>query len=105
MSLTFSHSRLALLADCPRRYAFRYVEKVPEAFQTADAVLGTAVHEAVQWLHAEREESRSRSEDEAAGRFLEAWRAGMTPRVKVVHLRPARHWAGPPRMASRAKCA
>ncbi len=84
MATTFSHSRLSLLDDCPRRYAFRYVEDVPEEFQTADAVLGSAVHEAIQWMYTEREARREPSAPAAVERFRAAWKAGLTPDVKVV---------------------
>ena len=51
----FSHSRLSTLDDCPRRYQFRYVDRLKEAFQTIEAFMGTMVHEALQWAYLERE--------------------------------------------------
>lgn len=83
-SPTFSHSRLSTLDDCPRRYAFRYVEGLREAFQTIEAFLGTMAHEALQWLYLEREATRAHDAATLVERFREAWRQKLGPGVKVV---------------------
>ena len=80
----FSHSRLAALDDCPRRYRLRYVDRLQEAFQTAEAYLGTRVHETLQWLYTEREAGRSHDEDAAVERYRETWRQELRPTVRVV---------------------
>jgi putative RecB family exonuclease len=80
----FSHSRLAALDDCPRRYRLRYVDRQPEAFQTIEAYLGTRVHETLQWLYLEREQGRTHGEDVAVERFRETWRQQLGPSVRVV---------------------
>jgi len=80
----FSHSRLTVLDDCPRRYRFRYVEKLAEAFQTAEAFMGTMVHEALQWLYLEREASREPSADELVAKYHDTWRQKHGPGIRVV---------------------
>ena len=84
MSGAFSHSRLTLLDDCPRRYRYRYVERLAEAFQSAEAFMGTMVHEALQWLYLEREERREPSEAEAVERYRATWAARHGPSIRVV---------------------
>lgn len=84
MSDTFSHSRLTLLDDCPRRYRFRYVEKRPEAFTTAEAFMGTMVHEALQAAYLQREESAAPSEESVVARYREAFARGAGSHVRVV---------------------
>jgi putative RecB family exonuclease len=83
-SPTFSNSRLQTLDDCPRRYAFRYVEGLREAFQTIEAFLGTMAHEALQWLYLEREAARAHEATTLVERFRESWRQKLGPGVKVV---------------------
>lgn len=80
----FSHSRLTALDDCPRKYRYRYVEKLEEAFQGIEAYRGQAVHSALQWLYTEREAGRLHGPDDLVDRFREDWRAGWHAKVKVV---------------------
>lgn len=80
----FSHSRLTTLSDCPRRYELRYVEKVPEAFQSIEAFCGTRVHDALGWLYLEREQGRSPGADELVERFRADWDEKLRPTVLVV---------------------
>ena len=80
----FSHSRLTTLSDCPRRYRFRYVDKVPEAFQSIEAFCGSRVHDALGWLYLEREQGRSADADELVERFRADWDEKLGPRVVVV---------------------
>jgi putative RecB family exonuclease len=81
----FSHSRLSALADCPRRYRYQYVDALPAAFQTVEAFRGQAVHEALAWLYAEREQSKEPTAQDLVGRFRESWRARHPDRVRVIH--------------------
>ena len=90
---TFSHSRLSTLDDCPRRYQFRYVDRLKEAFQTIEAFMGTMVHEALQWAYLEREASREPALDAVLERYHAAWREKLGADVKVVREgRRAEEW-------------
>lgn len=80
----FSHSRLQTLADCPRRYRFRYVEGLKEAFQSIEAFVGTMVHEVVQWAYVEREKAATPDVEQAVDRYRGAWRRRIGPGVRVV---------------------
>lgn len=50
-SKTFSPSKLSCYQDCPRRYQYRYVDKIARKRKTPETVLGTAVHAAFEELH------------------------------------------------------
>jgi putative RecB family exonuclease len=47
----FSHSSLSCFENCPRQYAFRYVEKVPADSESVEAFLGKRVHEVLERLY------------------------------------------------------
>jgi putative RecB family exonuclease len=47
----FSHSRLASFEECPRKFRYRYVEKVPVETESIEAFLGKRVHEVLERLH------------------------------------------------------
>ena len=62
---TFSFSRVTTFEQCPRRYRYRYVDGVREAFQSIEAYMGQQVHAAIEWLFAERDAGRTRRIEEA----------------------------------------
>lgn len=51
---TFSFSRVSTFEQCARRYRYRYVDGVREAFQSIEAFMGQQVHAAVEWMFHER---------------------------------------------------
>lgn len=53
-----SATQLATYANCPRRYAYRYVERRPPEQRSVGFVLGAAVHSALAWYFQERFEER-----------------------------------------------
>lgn len=62
---TFSFSRVTTFEQCARRYRYRYVDGVREAFQSIEAFMGQQVHAAVEWLFQEKGQGRVRRVDEA----------------------------------------
>ena len=80
----FSHSRLSSLSDCPRRYSYRYVEKLKESFQGIEAFMGTLVHDALGWLYLEREGGRTPGADELVDHFRADWDERHGPSVLVI---------------------
>ncbi|MCB9637238.1 MAG: PD-(D/E)XK nuclease family protein [Sandaracinus sp.] len=49
----YSASRVNTYLDCPRKWAFRYVEHVPPESRSAAMALGRAVHSALEHFHLE----------------------------------------------------
>lgn len=49
-----SASQLSCYLMCPRKYAFRYVERVEAEHRSAALCFGSAVHSALEWFHDER---------------------------------------------------
>jgi putative RecB family exonuclease len=62
---TFSFSRVTTFEQCARRYRYRYVDGVKEAFQSIEAFMGQQVHASIEWLFRERAEGREPRADEA----------------------------------------
>ncbi len=48
----FSPSKLGVYQNCPRRYQYRYVDKISRARKTPETVVGVAVHSAFEELYA-----------------------------------------------------
>ncbi len=50
-STKFSPSKLGVYRNCPKRYQYRYVDKISRARKTPETVLGVAVHSAFETLY------------------------------------------------------
>jgi len=48
---TYSHSRLSSFEDCPRRYQYRYLWKLPSATESIEGFVGKRVHEVLERLY------------------------------------------------------
>jgi putative RecB family exonuclease len=70
MSDPITASKIQMYLTCPRKFAFRYVEKVPPAWKSAALALGSAVHSALQVFHEKRMEGITAPADEVASVFL-----------------------------------
>jgi len=51
LSEIFSHSRLASFEDCPKKYEFRYVLKIPRDTESIEGFVGKRVHEVLERLY------------------------------------------------------
>ncbi|MBN2559481.1 MAG: PD-(D/E)XK nuclease family protein [Phycisphaerae bacterium] len=77
-----SASRLGLFLSCPRKYAFRYVEKVTVPWKSANLAFGSAVHRALQTFHEKLMEGRKPAPDEIARLFLFDWQAQLVDEIR-----------------------
>ncbi len=99
----FSFSRLKTFHQCPARYRLRYLKGLNEVFRSIETRLGSAVHEALEWLYRERDEDRSPDVAAALECFDDAWRSGSGDEVVVVRVEDdpaAYHRAGRDMVAS-----
>lgn len=77
-----SASRLTLYLQCPRKYAFRYVEKIAVSWKSANLAFGSAVHRALQTFHEKLMEGAKSSPDEIARLFLFDWHAQLVDEIR-----------------------
>jgi putative RecB family exonuclease len=47
----YSHSRLSSYEDCPRKFQYRYVLRIPAESESIEAFVGKRVHEVLERLH------------------------------------------------------
>ncbi len=51
MPQIYSHSRLSTFEDCPKRFEYRYVLKIPTETEGIEAFVGKRVHEILERLY------------------------------------------------------
>lgn len=83
----FSFSRVTTFEQCARRYRYRYVDGVREAFQSIEAFMGQQVHATVEWLFQEKAAGRVPAVDDAVRRYCDGFdraHAAARPGLRVV---------------------
>lgn len=75
-STKFSPSKLSTYKECPRRYRFRYIDKVPRSEQSIEAFMGTCVHAALEELYRALMHAKTLTLKETLEAFDRAWREG-----------------------------
>lgn len=86
MTEVYSHSRLSTFEQCPRKFKFRYIEKIiPEVEKTIEAHLGKAVHSSLQWLYTRVKEGFVPSTEELIECYADAWEEEFSPNIISVN--------------------
>lgn len=85
----YSHSRISTYENCPRRFKYRYIDKLkPEIEGTIESHLGTAVHSTLEWIYKEvmERENWSPKIDEIIQRYTEEWQKDFSDeKIKIVN--------------------
>jgi len=84
-SRKFSPSKLDTYRECPRRYRYRYVDRLRREVETVEAYLGTCVHKALQRLYEGLAHGKRLSREEALQAFDDGWDAGWSGAVVIKH--------------------
>jgi putative RecB family exonuclease len=80
----YSFSRVKTYFQCPLRYRYRYLKGFKELFRSVESHLGSAVHDVLEWLYAERAASRTPTLGAALEVLAARWGQGLDDEVAVV---------------------
>ena len=81
----YSHSRLSAFEKCPRKFKFRYLDRIiPPLEKTIETHLGKSVHTALEWLYLEVKEKRIPSIDDVVIYYSKTWEKNWDPAIKNV---------------------
>ncbi len=77
MGMTYSFSRVTTFEQCARKFRYRYIDGVQEAFQSVEAFVGSQVHGALEWLFLEHMAGREPGTEQAVARYCDLWDEGI----------------------------
>ena len=81
----FSHSRLASFEDCPRKFHYRYVQKLAVDSESIEAFAGKRVHEVLERLYRFTTRGAVPSLGRVIERFRALWNESFDPvRIRIV---------------------
>jgi len=82
---TYSHSKLSAFESCPRKYKFKYIDKIKvEGYDTIEAFLGSRVHEALERLYRDVLMTRIPTEQDTLRFFDDGWERNWHSGVEIV---------------------
>ncbi len=83
--MMYSHSRMSTFENCPRKFAFRYIEQVKVAQETtAEAFMGSMVHDTLEHLYKMVEMERTPKWEELNAFYEDAWAKGWNENILIV---------------------
>ncbi len=80
----FSFSAISTFKSCPRAFAYRYIKKLPEAFNTIEAYMGGCVHKTLEWAYSQRQLDSEPTLDAAREQYKQTWNSGDSENIIVV---------------------
>jgi putative RecB family exonuclease len=80
----YSHSRLETFNQCPRKYKFRYVDRLKSDTEGVEAFMGKRVHEALEQLYKELKFTKLMTADETLTFYEREWEKHWHAHVQVV---------------------
>ncbi|MGD9276628.1 MAG: PD-(D/E)XK nuclease family protein [Candidatus Pacearchaeota archaeon] len=81
----YSHSKIGTFEQCPRKFKFKYIEKIPEELKTIEAHLGTVVHATLEWLYSLKIENKKIPDiSEVISYYTEKWREEFSTETKII---------------------
>ncbi|MGH9468922.1 MAG: RecB family exonuclease [Terriglobia bacterium] len=81
----YSHSQLSTFEQCPQKYRFKYIDRIKSGEErTAEAFVGSLVHEVFQKLYEDLKYEKLNSLDELLEQYFGEWRRRWNPGVRLV---------------------
>lgn len=71
----YSPTQISTFETCPRRYKFRYIDRIDTGVETVEAFMGKRVHEALEKLYRDLIYSKENSLEELLKFYEERWRS------------------------------
>lgn len=85
LTTQYSYSRLESFKQCPRQYAYRYIEKPDiEKQPTIEAHLGTVCHETIQQIYKDLRLSKLMTLEETLSFYEDRWERNKSPNLRIV---------------------
>lgn len=74
MAKRYSHSKLSTFEQCPAKFKYRYLDKVPVEFEkTIESFFGEIIHKTLEWLYSQVKEKKIPSLDATIEHYANVW--------------------------------
>jgi len=80
----YSYSSVSSFNNCPRSFEYRYIKKIPEAFSSIEAFMGSTVHSVLETIYRNKNIGINTSESDLAGIFRKVWDTTFSQNIKII---------------------
>lgn len=81
----YSHSRLSTFENCPKKFKFRYIDRIiPPIEKSIETHLGKVVHETLEWLYLQVKRKINPTIDDVVIYYSKRWEESWDPAIKNV---------------------
>lgn len=82
--MIYSNSRLTTFEQCPLKFKFRYIDKIPpEEEEAIETFLGSMIHESLEWFYKHVRMTHIPSETELLDFFEQKWKKNFNSKIKI----------------------
>ena len=82
---TYSHSRLSTFEKCPKKFKYKYIDKIkPEIEATIEMHLGDVVHRVLEWLYNSVKSGKTPTMDELITYYSIKWQDEFSDEILIV---------------------
>ncbi len=81
---SYSYSSISSFDNCQKSFEFRYIKKIPEAFQSIEAFMGSTVHSVLEMIYRNRELGPVTDELELSGIFRKIWDSTYNEKIRII---------------------
>lgn len=82
--MNYSFSAISSFKSCPKSFEFKYVKRIPEAFQTIERHMGSCIHETLNWLYEERMKNMNPTLNQVKEKFDMMWNVKELETARVI---------------------
>jgi len=83
--VTYSHSKLYAFEQCPLKFRFKYIDKLPpDIKQSIEGFLGNKVHSTLEWIYIEVSKGKIFQIDEVIQYYIENWNREFNNEIKII---------------------
>lgn len=80
----YSHSKLSTFEQCQQKYKYRYIDKIKVLGKSIEGVLGSVVHNVLEYLYQEVAKGRLPNVDEVITIYADTWKENYDENVLIV---------------------
>jgi len=80
----YSHSRLSTFEQCPKKFEFKYIDKIKTIGKSIEALLGFAIHSVLELLYNEVKTGRMPTVEEIITIYSDIWKENHDENILIV---------------------
>lgn len=84
MSEIYSHSKISTFEKCPKKYKYRYIDKIKVLKKSIEALLGFCVHNVLEYIYNEVKTGRIPTIDEVITIYSNSWEENYNENIIIV---------------------